>query len=138
MRSVFGIQYSVFWTPLTVVARELLPVLLVLYPLLLLLDDLEPGFVRSVVNPHWFLVALIVVGIVAGRGASSPSRTPSTAVEGEKLRAVLAIAVAVAVGFWVWWRLQAGMLGIVVALLAAIAVGAVVLAARTTEPSDNP
>ncbi|MDO8622078.1 MAG: hypothetical protein Q7R80_02510 [bacterium] len=127
----------------------MLPSLLVLYPLLLLLDDLEPGFVRSVVNPHWFLVALITVGVIAGRAEPSPSLAlrragaPPLAPplgEGEKRVWSVAIAcmAAMMVGLWVWWRLQAGMLGGVVALLAAIAVGAVVLAARATEPSDNP
>lgn len=103
------------------VAAALLPVLLILYPLLLLLDDLEPGFVRSVVNPHWFLLGLIVVGMIAGRAGPSPSRSHSRW-EGEKLRAVFTLAAAIVVGFWVWWRVGGGRLGVAVGLLTVVAV----------------
>lgn len=108
-----------------VVARELLPVLLLLYPLLLLLDDLEPGFVRSVVNPHWFLLAIIVVGMISGRIEPSPSSSPSRW-EGEKLRVILALVTAIIAGLWVWWRVGGGKIGVVVAVLAALAIAVVV------------
>ena len=101
-------------------AAALLPLLIILYPLLLLLDDLEPGFVRSVVNPHWFLVALIVVGMMAGH-AVVPATREDAGHTRSRLIAIACIAAAV-VGLWVWWRLHAGMLGIVVALFSAIAV----------------
>ena len=98
-------------------ANALLPVLLVLYPLLLLLDDVEPGFVRSVVNPHVFLIALLVAGVLASRDREEVPHP----------RNVVAAAIVAAVigGAWVAWRLHAGALGIVVGLLAAIAIGAV-------------
>ncbi|MBI4434291.1 hypothetical protein HY635_00505 [Candidatus Uhrbacteria bacterium] len=120
---------------LRLVAQALLPVLLVLYPLLLLLDDLEPGFVRSVVNPHWFLVAMIVVGMIVGRANTSPSLRQAGAPplapplrEGEKKTwpIVIVCVAAVVVGFWVWWRVGGGMLGMVVGILAAVAIVAVV------------
>lgn len=104
------------------VAHEALPALLVLYPLMLLLDDLEPGFVRSVVNPHWFLVAMIVAGVIAGKNESSPSTTVEGEKEGKRGFIVVACTTAVIVGLWIAWRLHAGALGIVVALFAAIAV----------------
>ncbi|MFH1098939.1 MAG: hypothetical protein V1723_03395 [Candidatus Uhrbacteria bacterium] len=47
------------------VASELLSVLLFLYPLALIFDWLEPGFVRSVFNPHLLLLAIIAVAIIA-------------------------------------------------------------------------
>ena len=113
---------------LRMAAQEALPVLLVLYPLLLLLDGREPGFVRSVVNPHWFLLAMIVVGIVVGDGESAHSRR-----EGEQLQLMFALAVAIVTGFWVWWRIQAGMLGVIVALLTAAAIVGAAYALRARD-----
>ncbi|MBI4449514.1 hypothetical protein HY634_00465 [Candidatus Uhrbacteria bacterium] len=146
MNSILGFRVSILGF-LRFIAHETLPILLILYPLLLLLDDLEPGFVRSVVNPHWFLVAMIVVGMIAGKDEPTPSRSPSergggsapsSKREGEKRVWPFAIAciAAVVVGVWVAWRLHAGTLGIVVASLAAIAVGAIVLGSRDSESSS--
>lgn len=111
------------------VVAELLPVLLVLYPLLLLLDDLEPGFVRRAFNPHLLLPVLLVVGMLAGRGERD--HVPSVlAVRG------VAFAGAVLGGAWVWVRLRpAGTLAVVVALLAAVAIGAAVYA--ISSPPDS-
>ncbi|MDO8599539.1 MAG: hypothetical protein Q7S02_05510 [bacterium] len=96
------------------VAQETLPVLLVLYPLLLLLDDLEPGFVRSAVNPHAFLLVLLLAGMLAGN-ESSVRRSR---------RAPVAVAIGAAIigGVWIWWKLHTGTLGIVAGLLTAIAI----------------
>ncbi|MDO8425177.1 MAG: hypothetical protein Q7T01_01535 [bacterium] len=103
-------------------AGEALPVLLVLYPLLLLLDDLEPGFVRSVVNPHAFLLALIGVAMLAPKSAqpSVPSR----------MVVCWGIVAALAAGAWVWWQLGFGTLGAVMALLTTVAVASLALALR--------
>lgn len=99
---------------LRMVAQEALPVLLVLYPLLLLLDDLEPGFVRSVVNPHAFLLVLLLAGMLAGNESSAR----------RSRRAVIAVATGAAIigGVWIWWKLHTGTLGIVAGLLTAIAI----------------
>ena len=124
-----------------VLADELLPVLLVLSPLLLLLDDLEPGFVRAVVNPYWVLVALVVVGIIAGQRTSTPSPASgghASTSHGEGVRrgvgmTVLSLIAAILVGVWVWWRLIAGTLGVVVAVLTVVAIAA----AMHAFPSDE-
>lgn len=107
---------------------ELLPVLLVLYPLLLLADDAEPGFVRSVFNPHWFLLAIIVAAILSG---NTESGMPWSR------RAVRAwsVGAGVVVGIWMWWKVGGGTLGMVVALVAATAVGMIVL--TTTDASQE-
>lgn len=103
----------------TILASELLPVLLVLYPVLLLLDDGEPGFVRSVFNPHWCLLAIVAAATLAGNTgpASSWSR-----------HALLAwsIGSGVVVGTWMWGKLGGGALAAVVAAIAATTIAAVV------------
>ncbi|MDO8463520.1 MAG: hypothetical protein Q7S96_04625 [bacterium] len=99
--------------------REVLLVLLVLYPLLLLLDDLEPGFVRSVINPHAFLLALIAVAMIAPQDATHAAPSSAWAWLGG------AFLAALVVGGWSFWTLGGGTLAAVVALLAAVAVGTV-------------
>ena len=105
-----------------VLTHELLPVFLVLYPLLLLLDDVEPGIVRSIFNPHWLLLAIVGLGTLSAQGDGVGQRS--------SIRSVVIIAILSAVigGFWVWWKLHAGLLGMVVAVFAALAIVVVVVA----------
>lgn len=110
------------------IAHEAVPVLVVLYPLLLLLDDIEPGFVRSVVNPHAFLIALIAAAMLAP--AASSSASPSR-------RAVFVGGVVTAgiVGGWMWWRLGGSAFAAFPALLVAIAIWATAWA--ITDPTRS-
>jgi len=115
---------------LQLLASEAVLVFLVLYPALLLLDDLEPGFVRSVLNPHWFLLALIVAATVTGNTA--PERVWS-----RRTTAAFGIGAAAVVGAWMWWRIGGGALGFVVAAVAAMAVGVMVWAGFLVEDSSE-
>ncbi|MFH1430588.1 MAG: hypothetical protein ABIG71_03650 [Candidatus Uhrbacteria bacterium] len=121
------------YTSVRRVAATLLPVLVVLYPLFLILDDIEPGFVRSVFNPHWCLIALIVVGTLAGQQEVSHVTLPRWAAR------VLTLAASVMTALWMWWRLGGGMLGIAVACCVAVAIistGYIVLT-PTNEGADE-
>jgi len=110
------------------IASAFLPPLLVLYPLLLLLDDLEPGFVRSVVNPHVFLLAILGVGMLAG-DASAARMTRRTMI-------ALAIIGAVIGGVWVSWRVHAGALGAIAGLLTAVAIVGTVIALQPNSGAE--
>lgn len=128
MSSPFHIPHSTFRFARTVV-REALTPLLVLYPTLLLLDSIEPGFVRSVVNPHAFLLVLLVAGMLAGPGDAFPAMTARRGV-------AVAILTGVVGSAWVWWTIG-GRFGIPIAILAGVAITAAVLAVGDPEPGDR-
>ncbi|MBI2482566.1 hypothetical protein HYV74_00115 [Candidatus Uhrbacteria bacterium] len=110
------------------VARELVPVLLALYPVLLLLDDMEPGFVRSVVNPHGFLLALLVAAMLAS--SDSEDRAPP-----RRMRYVAMGALALMGGGWMWWRVGGDVEGVWIGLLTGMAIALGVSAVTDTAAS---
>ena len=96
---------------MTMLMSELLLVLIVLYPALLILDDIEPGFVRSVVNPHIFLIVLIVTATLTPQDRRS-----------RHVSKWLIAGIALLVGAWMHWRIGGGTMGATIALLSVLAV----------------
>ncbi|MBI4433307.1 hypothetical protein HY632_00890 [Candidatus Uhrbacteria bacterium] len=96
-------------------AREILPVLLILFPVLLMLDDVEPGFVRSVVNPYIGLPMLLLAAMLAAPETTpcAPSRT---------MRIVCGASAVLVGGGWVSWRVGGGVLGVLAGLLTGVAI----------------
>jgi hypothetical protein len=94
---------------LRTLATEALPALLVVYPAALILDDIEPGFVRSFVNPHAFLIALVLIAMLSVQDSSRIH-----------IHQLVVWVGALFIGLWMWWKLGGGALGLFAALLTLI------------------